>query len=253
MYLQGSTADGGAGAANFGQPVFLLSGFWLMLFAAAAVVLWRRGRPPLWYEFTCGALAWAGSLVLRTAWQIPVNSVAQRVLGDPLFYFYAGLLIGVFECGVPLLLALRTRLKKADWNQAVAFGIGFGAIQAFLAGAATFVVMLAVIRFRQHVSPESMAAISDAFGARVLGIPTVMVERLMGMAVHAFAGVLILYAVRTREWRWFWIAFAYKAAIGTFAGWGGLESAAPAAWLAFAVVSLAGLVSLKKRFIALPR
>jgi uncharacterized membrane protein YhfC len=35
-----------------------------------------------------------------------------------------------------LLFALRTRLKAADWDEAVTFGIGFGAMEAFLLGLA---------------------------------------------------------------------------------------------------------------------
>ena len=245
---QGGVPD----APPFREPVFLFLGLALMLAAIAAVLLWQRGRPSLLHAFTWGAAAWAIASVLKLAWQIPVSPLIQRTLSAPLFYLYAGLATGAFECGVPLLVALKTRLKRSDWNEAVAFAIGFGAIETFLAGAATFLVMAAVMRFREHISADSMAAIANAFGSRILGVPLAITEQLAGVAVDVFAGVFILYGVRMRQWRWFWMALAYKAGIGAFEAGGGVSTAESIAKLALAAVGLAGVALLRRRFKALP-
>jgi hypothetical protein len=39
------------------------------------------------------------------------------------------------------------------------------------------------------------------------------------MADHCLASVLLIYAVRKRQQRWFWLSFAYKTALDGFAGW----------------------------------
>ena len=145
-------------------------------------------------------------------------------------------------------MALKTRLKRAYWNQAVAFAIGFGAIETFLAGAVTFLVMVAVVRFRELISARSMAAIANAFGS-----PLAIAEQLAGVAVDVFAGIFILYAVRMRQWRWFWIALAYKAGIGAFNAGGGASTVESVARLALAGVALAGVALLRRRFKALPK
>ena len=36
--------------------------------------------------------------------------------------------------------------------------------------------------------------------------------------VHALSCVLIIYAVQTREWKWFWFSFLYKTMLDAFAG-----------------------------------
>jgi uncharacterized membrane protein YhfC len=237
------------------EPVLLLSGLGLMLAAAAAIFLWQRGRPPLRQFFIWGASAWVIAIVLRTVVQGPVSGPAQRVLNDALYCALAGVIIGVFDCGVPFLLTLSTRLRKAGWNQAVAFGIGFGAVDAFLAGLATFLVMVAVMRFRQQISADSMTVISKAFGAQILGIPTVLVQRVAGLAADAVAVCAVVYGVRIENRRWIWSAFAYRSFLGALATWAGLEVAAeqPVArlaalgtWVAFAAVGVAGLAMMKR-------
>src|SRR5262249_10985625 len=120
------------------SALFLLSGIGMMVVGIVAVLLWRRGREASWKAFGLGALAWAVGVALKLGWAAPTNALIERDLdralpgwiAAPAFWLYVGLLTGVFECGVALLFVRRTRLTAAGWDEAVGFGIGFGAAEA---------------------------------------------------------------------------------------------------------------------------
>jgi hypothetical protein len=80
-----------------------------------------------------------------------------------------------------------------------------------------------------------------------------IVERASAMAAHCLASVLLIYAVRTRRQLWFWLAFAYKSLIDTFAAWAILAWKMPGSTTKTAqfesVVAMFALIAL----VALPR
>jgi uncharacterized membrane protein YhfC len=248
------------------SPLFFLSGLGMMLVGVVPVVWYCRGRPALRFAIWAGAAAWAVAVALKFACAIPLNdpirqkldAILPQALAHPLFYVYIGLLTGIFECVVPLFLVVRTRLKTAGWNQAVAFGIGFGAIEAFLLGLGTCLPLLAVLVIGDQLPGDTMEKISGLYGPGLAGIPLPVIERITALVAHVFAIVLIVHGVRARQIRWFWMSFAYKTAIDAFAAWGVLSFGAKdsiaklalfEAWVAvFALIGLAGLRGLKPRF-----
>lgn len=248
------------------SPLFLLSGIGMMLVAVAAVLLWQRGKAPLWAFVGFGALAWVVAVALKAAWAVPTNEYVHsglqhllpQSLAEPVFWLYIGLLTGIFECGVTQLFAVKTRLKKSDWNQAVAFGIGFGGVEAFLLGAVSFIGLLAVIVFFERIPAETRTEVIKALGDSPASIPLPIVERVTALLVHIYSCALIVYGTLVKEWRWFWFSFAYKTAVDAFAAWGILsfgvkESVAKMAQfegmlLIFPVLALIGLWALKRKF-----
>jgi uncharacterized membrane protein YhfC len=248
------------------SPLLLLSGAGMMAIGAAAVLLYRRGRSVSWTVFGLGALAWIISVALKFAWAAPMNSRVKAGLdamlpataADPSYWLYIGLLTGVFECGFTLLFVKRTRLKAADWDAAVAFGIGFGAIEAFLLGLLSFIGLLIVIVFWDQLPEDTRTAAANRVSGKLVAIPLPVAERVSALVAHVFTCVLIVYAVRIGESRWFWISFAYKSLLDAFAALGILATnlasstrtlaAFEAAVGVFALVGLAGLVFVRKRY-----
>ena len=234
--------------------------------AIAAVLLYRRGRSVSWTIFGLGALAWTISVALKFAWAFPMNAPVKAGLdavlppraADPIFWIYIGLLTGIFECGFTLVFVRMTRLRTAEWREAVAFGIGFGAIEAFLLGLLSFVGILLLVVFWDQLPGETKAAVAGRVRGDLLAIPMPVAERVSALVAHVFTCVLIVHGVRVREWRWFWIAFAYKSALDAFAAWGLLATdlarstgtlvAFEAAVAVFALVGLAGLGYLRERY-----
>lgn len=251
------------------SALFLLSGIGMMAVAVVAVLFWRR-RGSLWRAVGWGALAWVVAVALKFAWGLPTNAFIQRHLTQalpesiavPVFWIYVGLLTGIFECGLTLVFVKCTRAKAAGWNDAVAFGIGFGAIEAFLLGLLSFVSIAVSIAFWDQFPADAKdaAAAETALGVAVIPLP--IVERLSALAAHVFTCVLIVYGVRVGAQRWFWLSFVYKSALDAFAAWGLLAAhitksalrmaAFEAAVGVFAIVAVIGLIRLHRRFGNLP-
>jgi uncharacterized membrane protein YhfC len=197
-------------------PLALLGGSGMILVAlgfAAYVGLRQLG----WGALGIGALAWGVTVALKFAWAIPFNppiytaiNQALPSLGIPLFSLYVGALTGIFEVGVVALLLNYTRLGRAAWPRTIAFGIGFGAIEALLLGVSSLSSTLAamVISVAQPPAPEVAAQLGN-----ILWVLAPVVERVAAIFIHTCCNVLIFYAVNTRRARWFWLAFGYKTAV----------------------------------------
>jgi uncharacterized membrane protein YhfC len=237
-----------------------------MAVAIAGVLYWRLRTGAAWWAFGIGALAWLVSVALKFGWATLTNSPVRQGLeralpgpvAAPLFWLYIGLLTGVFECGIALLFVRRTRLKAAGWDEAVAFGIGFGAVEAFLLGFLQFAGLVAVMAFWDQVPEETRAAMAQGpMGLGLASIPLPVAERLSALVAHVFSSVLIVYGVWVGEWLWFWLSFAYKSALDALAAWAILVRfldslshliALEAAVGGFAIVGLVGLAFLHRRF-----
>jgi uncharacterized membrane protein YhfC len=207
------------------SPLFFVTSLGMLLVFGLAVLVWQRRRPGIWPAVGLGMLAWFVAVVLKFAAAIPLNGLIRRGLTNFLgetpaslaFWIYVGLLTGVFECGTTLWFAARTRLKAASWNNAVAFGIGFGGFEAFVVGALMAVGLFMAIVFFDELPPEAKAELGDTHGATPLRVCLPVVERISALLIHVFSCVAILFAVRSRLWRWFWLAFGYKTLVDTLA------------------------------------
>lgn len=56
-------------------------------------------------------------------------------------------------------------------------------------------------------------------GRGLISILLPVIERVSTLMIHVLSSVLLVYAVRMRQQRWFWLAFAYKTAVDGVAGW----------------------------------
>jgi uncharacterized membrane protein YhfC len=251
------------------NPLFLLSGAGMMAVGAAAVVYWKLSRGVLWRLFLWGALAWIVGVTAKIIVAVPLNKplinacreILPGYLAEPLLWVYIGLLTGIFECGATLAFAYIRRIRSADYKDIVGFGLGFGAVEAFLVGLASFGTILLVVLIPDKL-PEAVVNQVTAGGNSLLVIPAPIVERVSAVLLHAFSCVLIVYAVRTKVWKWFWLAFFYKTAVDGIAGLMHLEGllkdlSVSGAWLVelvflpFGLVGLWGLFVFRKRWEAL--
>ena len=210
-------------------------------------VTWRRKprrleAPGPAYAFGCGALAWVlGGLVLKALAGGAVERLSGRV-PEPLYRLAVGLLTGVFECGIVLLLAACLRgLRRLSWHVAVAFGIGFGAIEA---------AVVSIDAFFPEASP-SRATGTIPLSQALTEVLAPIFERANAIPIHAFACVLVLYAVRRRRPSAFWLAFAYKTLtdglpVEKFAAFG--PWAMEFLYLPFSITGIIGLTLLARRW-----
>jgi len=234
-----------------------------------AMLYWRRRSQAPWGDFWLGALAWCVSVALKFVWAAPTNRFIHRWLeqslpgwlASPLFELYVGLLTGIFECGFTLLIVRKTRLRSAGWNSAIAFGVGFGAIEAIMVGLLNFVGTLASILYWEQLAEAERTTVA---AQTAMGVPAILlpaVERFVTLVIHVFSCILIAYGVRARQEVWFWMSFTYKSAVDAFAAWSIVSSQLTKSLTgliilemvvaAFAALGLMGLASMRRRFEAL--
>jgi uncharacterized membrane protein YhfC len=221
-----------------------------MIAVAVGFVIYAALRKLGWGYLGLGALAWVVTVALKFAWTIPINPVVYNSLYDalpeviaaPLFYLYVGALTGVFEVGIIWLVMRYTRLGRVSWKRALAFGIGFGAVEALLLGLSSLGTVLAAIVVPGLFPLEALEQVSRLNNV-LYGLAPIL-ERFSIVLVHILANVLIFYAIAQRKPKWFWLALIYKTgidAVAAFAQFWGVETLARI-WILEAVVALWGLV-----------
>lgn len=186
-----------------------------LMFAVGAtsmlLVWWRWGIT--WRILGAGAALWAVSVALKLAFAMVASQPVARWLhaaltkfwADPLFWSYVGLLTGIFECGIFLVVASFIKRSHWSWREAVALGVGFGAIEAMALGLVSGLSM-------NSTGPWA----SLTTGSEVL-VPAF--ERLLALIIHVASVVMILHALIARQWRWFAASFVCKSAVDTVAAW----------------------------------
>jgi len=236
------------------DPMILLPGIGMTLVALAFVIYAAHQKILGWRYLGLGALFWVLTVTVKFAFAIPVNPLVYQALGvtsDRLFspgnlvaYLYIGALTGVFEAGLAWFILSKIRWGQASWSEALVFGIGFGAIEAFLLGLVGFGSSLAAL-LSLDVLPVS--ALGSLANNATLGMGLApVVERLSVIFAHIFSCVLILYGIVSGESKWGWLAILYKTLLDAPAGfaafWG--ANTLEKIWTLEAVIAIFGLVGL---------
>jgi uncharacterized membrane protein YhfC len=210
------------------SPIVLLGGVGMVLVALGYLVYALARKFNLKYV-GLGALAWVIAVALKFAWAIPFNGPVMQALGEALpedagkliFYVYVGFLTGFFEV-ILIYLALRfTRTGRetaSTWHGALAFGIGFGAVEAFLLGVLSLIGTLPAVVMPQLYPLPSLGDIARAND--VLWAVAPIWERFFTVLIHIFSNVLICYAIARRQVGWMWLAVAYKTLLDAVAAFG---------------------------------
>jgi uncharacterized membrane protein YhfC len=229
------------------RPVALISGLGMIL-VAAGFVIYAAVRRLGWRYLGLGALAWVVAIILKFAWAIAFNQTLYRALqsalppalADPLFSVYVGALTGIFEVLLLWLVMRYTKLGRMAWGQALAFGIGFGAVEALLLGAQSLAnaIFAMAAPALLPLGPEAVVQMNNPFFQLAP-----IVERFFAILLHIFACLLVVYAARSRQPRWFWLAFVYKTGIDTVAAFAQVRGLVtyPGIWVIEAIVAVWGI------------
>lgn len=199
-----------------------------------------------------GAAAWMISVALKFAAAIPLNgpiyeliytTLAEPIAG-PVFWVYVGLLTGVFEVAVVYLWLRYTRFGKASWKQALAFGIGFGSVEALLLGILNLISTGAALLVPDQMGMSALQSVAQQNNLLYALAPTA--ERFFTILIHIFCNTALFYAINARKPGWFWFSFVFKSAIDAIAGYAQLNWVNTLAflWTIEAFVIIFGLVGL---------
>lgn len=206
------------------NPLLLLAGVGMMLAGLIPLIYWWKTRRVGWRIFAWGGGIWALAIIVKLALDMTLTPGFQSALQGlyPAFGVavltgvYVGLRTGLLESGFSYLAVLKTKLKGMKWNEAVAFSLGFGCTEAFILGLFGFINLYVLIFYPQVVQalPEGMKAIvMQQLELPTLAIAPAIMERVFTILVHLFAGLLVVYSVITRKFKYFICSLAYKTIV----------------------------------------
>jgi uncharacterized membrane protein YhfC len=211
------------------QVVFVLvPGIGMVIVGVGAVLLWRRWSRAKWRWFWIGAAVWTVGVFLKFAWAIPLNKLLLEALEAKVSHevylalgsIYIGLLTGVFEIGITLIAALVWKKVTQDATRGVAVGVGAGAFEAVVLGAATVVGVVAALAMGGQIRDQMLAAVAPAAKTTPLLWFVAPVERVIAILCHTSSRALVLLGVARGRWFWpFLGGFLIMTAIDAVAGY----------------------------------
>lgn len=174
----------------------------LLLAGSIPVFAYRKMTNIRWNIIIFGAGAWIFSVALKSTFAYFFNTPVNIFLASiyvPLYYVYVGLLTGVFEIFVPLLIIFKYKNKFESFNSQIGFGIGFGSVEAIIIGITTLTTFFAVQYFPTQIPlqlleslNQSLSGTTSEFLVRSL---TGGIERLSATTVHVFCGFMLFMFV----------------------------------------------------------
>ena len=126
---------------------------------------------------------------------------------------YVGLKTGLLESGLSYVFVLKKKLKM-DFDRAVAFGLGFGCIEAFLLGLSSFTTVAIFMFYPQMLdllSAELRESVVAQLNASSWIVFAPIIERIFTVFAHVFAMVLLICAVHTKKIEYLILSVFYKA------------------------------------------
>jgi len=230
-------------------PLALLGGVGMIL-VAVGYVAYAGKRRLNWGYLGLGALAWGVTVALKFLWATRLNAPIYNALTGALpesiamllFYIYVGLLTGMTEVLLTWLVVRYTRLGQVPWGKALAFGIGFGAVEALLLGFSSLSSIITALAMPEALPTDVLTQLAAANNP-LWGVAPI-VERFFTCLVHIFCNVALFYGTVKKEARWLWLSFLFKSGIDAVAAfaqlWGLTELWR--VWFIEAVVVVWGLL-----------
>ena len=200
-----------------------------------------------------GALAWVVTVAAKVAIALPLNGwvhhqaqLLRAPWGDTVFNIYVGLLTGITEVLMVWLFLRLHSIRPRRWPQVVAFGIGFGAIEALLVGVGALASVALAITIPDKFPKDALEKVAQSGHLAIQLAP--ISERIFACLGHLATNVMLFYAASRRAARWFWLAFAYKSAIDAAAALylqtSSREISLPRLWTMEGVTALWGIAGL---------
>lgn len=248
------------------QPTALMGGIGMILVSMGFLGFAWRSRLPF-RSLALGALFWILTVAVKFIIAIPLNPVIFRILApvgdgrwqDWVFSVYIGLLTGITEVLIvwwalkkkPITTAtgmsrkrISLRMNGREWRHALAFGIGFGVIEALILGFSSFSSVVAGLTVPEQIPLPTLNALAVANHPLVALAP--VWERFFTIFVHIACNVLLFYGAVAGKNQYFWISFWFKTGLDSVAGFAqliGIDTLG-IMWLIEGIIGVFGLISI---------
>jgi uncharacterized membrane protein YhfC len=205
------------------SPLLFMAGAGMLLVGAAPIAYWKIKKKVANRFFLLGAAFWAVAIAIKLAMDFSVTGPVKSTLNlFPYTFFlvlwalYFGLRTGLFECGIPYLLAGRAGLSKVSFNEAMAFGLGFGCTEAIVLGAVSLLNMSVLILNPQllaQLSPSQAEALRVQSENALMVSAAAILERAAALLIHALACLLVFAAIAQKKLAFLLEAIVLKAVL----------------------------------------
>ncbi len=189
-----------------------------------AIIYWRRRTGASLRLFYQGGLWWGVIMAPKflmdiyvtprlASWVFNSMGLVAALIGMGV---YVGLRTGLLESAAVLLAFNREGLNDLNVDEAIAFGVGFGAIEAIFLGVPSLIQIAAYNLYPSLVESLTLDQLMQLLvqlnaPTWVVGAP--IIERGFTLLAHVYATLLIYSGVRNEDSRSVLVAIAYKGAL----------------------------------------
>ena len=201
------------------NPYLLIGQIGMILVGVVAVLWWKSKKKVGWKYFGFGALVWIIAISLKLVMDLTITQPIAAWLNSYSIValiarigLYVGLRTGFFESGLSYLAVAKTRFRKMDLKHAMAFGIGFGSIEAILLGLSG-TVNIAVSIINPSLVSSLPAVTQAALDLSTLSVFAPIMERIFTLLIHIFSSLLVIYAVVKGKIRYLVYSILFKSLV----------------------------------------
>ncbi|MCD6444470.1 YhfC family intramembrane metalloprotease [Candidatus Bathyarchaeota archaeon] len=194
----------------------------MILVGLVSIGFWRLKRGVGFRYFVLGGLTMISAitpkLILDLTATSALSSWAETTFGSTgwliLVGAYVGLRTGFFECGFTYIAFSKTKLRNMSLDEAIAFGVGFGAFEAVLIAIPSLIQILVFMTnpsILDALPPTERQMAEAQLSMPTWIVPAPIIERVFTILAHVFTTLLIFSSVREGKTTLFLGAFIYKA------------------------------------------
>ncbi len=206
------------------NPWLILGPAGMVAVGLAAILYWRRRTGASLSLFYQGGLWWGVTMAPKylmdlyitpgiASWVFTRLGLVAALLG---LGVYVGLRTGLLESALVLLAFKREGLNDLNVDEAIAFAIGFGALEAIFLGIPSLIQIATFNLYPSTVESlplDQLMQIMAQLNAPTWVVGAPIIERGFTMMAHVYAILLIYRGVRDEDSRSVRMAVAYKSAL----------------------------------------
>ncbi len=193
----------------------------LFLVGFLAIIIWKFKFKTDWKIIGWGMLAWLVANLVKSL----VGGVIEvfgffALLPNFVYYVYIGLLTGIFEIAIPLLIIVRKKEIFKSFNDRVGFGVGFAGFEAiFLSVIVLLNFVAATVIVDQGIVTTGDVLTIFEFTDDVYLTSSLLAgfERMLALVMHVFATLLLFSFLYTDDLKYLIIPLLYKTFIDSMA------------------------------------
>jgi uncharacterized membrane protein YhfC len=195
------------------MTLLLITAVFLFLVPIILIFVLKKKYNASLKVFFIGMVTFIGfALILKAPFNIFIteNEVTKPLLANPWLYaLYGGLMAGIFEeIGRYIMLKYTLRGREA-WRDGLTFGVGHGGIEMIVIVISQYILVVSInsgmldlstIPADQRIVPETLKnqLLESGWYTSLL----MVIERIGALIFHIGASILVLYAIRTKKFKY---------------------------------------------------